>query len=1099
MFGAIAPAVHAGVAGTFTVSSIQFTAPGMIELKVVDADLNLNASAYDTATVTYSFGTNNTALTLNETLPNSGEFICYLGIAGAYILPANPPYGTIYNNYTIAAGTLTAGDEFDLSYADQSPVATTTITILYDVYESTATDISFDRSSGEYPMNGYIRLNLKDLDYNYDPTKADTVGLNWSLIDPTINNATWFNATFTETGVNTAIFRCEFSYYTDTTNFGGYTINIGTNVTAGNAVKFTNYNQTDAVFKYITMKNFARSFTVADSFTTNGDLTITVTDPNFNHKSWAKENLGSFGATSVNVTTDGNVDLFNVTGNMKETDYNTGVFTYKMPVAIGAATLNDGTLQVSAGDSKATIKYYANGTLELVTTSSWSTTQATITADKTAYRSTETAKITITAPDLNDDADNPNSATCIFPGVGNTLNSTTKVNENAVQVGNMTVTVDSLTAQSLGAQTLTFTETGVNTNIFTASLDLTKVGTSTGVALTNGDVVQVSYYDAINDGTQSVSFTIGVTAATVALDRETYPVAAPAIGAVSFKITVTDSDFNNATLIDTVTTCWWALYGSNGTIAGGFPITQVSLTETGANTAIFTKKVTFGPFGATQTNMTNGWIKVWYTDPSTAENITAVGYLRVSDGSLTTNATSVQAGDVIKVTLTEADLNTYYGTQETPTVTFDYTNTAGTSVTGLMLTLTETGANTGVFEGTLTIGKPFVANTTIVPKPGSTITFTYKDWTPSTVTAALPNFPTTATSYTKSVTMLSHTGTISLDKSEYGPGAKMTVTVVDADLNSDVTAKETILAAGQTLILRVSGVADTYYDLVEDSVSSSTFTNKTIQWAADATLIGKTFQVYYKDVTDASGNTVYAVATGTITSWDATVSFDKAYYSVGDVATVIVYNPDNNTDPTLQENIQTTVTSDHDPVGQTVTLTETGVNTGNFTGTIQVSSTIASGKVYAQTGDTLTASFVDKLPADYATTTTSKTFTGTAIVGIPVSRPVPASAQTFVDPNTGATVTSGTVGTAIGLQATVQNVDVVNKTFTAIFKVKDSAGVTISISWVTGTLVAGQSLTPGVSWTPSVAGDYTIEVLVVKTLAEPTAYSDKLTSTLTVA
>jgi len=116
-----------------------------------------------------------------------------------------------------------------------------------------------------------------------------------------------------------------------------------------------------------------------------------------------------------------------------------------------------------------------------------------------------------------------------------------------------------------------------------------------------------------------------------------------------------------------------------------------------------------------------------------------------------------------------------------------------------------------------------------------------------------------------------------------------------------------------------------------------------------------------------------------------------------------------------------------------------------------------------------------------------------------VARPVPASSQKFVDPNTGAEKTSGTVGQAIGLQATVKNVDVVSKTFTAIFKVKDASGVTISISWVTGTLAPGQELTPGVSWTPSAAGTYTVEVLVVKTLAEPTPYSDIQTKTLTVS
>ena len=135
MFGAITPVVHAGVAGTLSVSSTQFTARGIIEIKVVDADLNLNSTAYDTLQVSFTFlnstGTLNvTALTLTETLANSGEFICYLGIGGVKVTPSSPPYGTNYYVYGINPNTILAGETFDLSYIDQSPSQTTTTTIL---------------------------------------------------------------------------------------------------------------------------------------------------------------------------------------------------------------------------------------------------------------------------------------------------------------------------------------------------------------------------------------------------------------------------------------------------------------------------------------------------------------------------------------------------------------------------------------------------------------------------------------------------------------------------------------------------------------------------------------------------------------------------------------------------------------------------------------------------------------------------------------------------------------------------------------------------------------------------------------------------------
>ena len=1123
IFGTVIPAtftVAASSAGTLDVSTTRFTSTAIVQVHLVDPDLNLNATAYDTATVSYTVTSYNgstygpIAMTLNESLPNSGEFYGYFSNASSTVTAASPPYAASGANYTLTYKRvgLSSGDTITFSYSDQAPVQTVTQTVTYKAYVATASDITFDRSSLQYPMNGYIRISVKDNDYNLDPTAVDNVNLTWSITDGVNATATFTgNLWLNETGANTNVFRMNdtTSYKTDRANFADYLIDL-TGVSSGDPIKVSYLNETTPPFQYIYLMTFTRSVSVTSPFTSNGDIAITVNDPNVVQKSWSTTNdLTVVKGTFFNATTDSGTDSEWIAADLAETSAGSGIFTYTLPVVWGVVARNDSALELNVNDSKATFQYYFNGTMMSNGTATLSTTPATIAADKSQYKTTDTAKLTLIAPDINDDPTVISFATVNI--TAGAFITSIGYNYSTQIVGNLSITDNNLAAKNILATLLTFVETGVNTGIFAANLDLSNIQNHAGGALANGDTIKVSYYDAINDATSSVTFTIGVTAATVSLDRSTYPVPAPAIGAIKFKVTVTDPAANvGSSTIDTANNFWWAVYASNGTGPGlnnyQFNITNQPLTETGPNTGIFTKTITVAVVAATQTNVTNGWIKVWYTDPSTATNITATGQLTVSDGSLVVNTTSVIPGDVIQVTLTDPDLNTYSGTAETwatapNAVTFDYTNPDGNAVTtGVVLSVTETDVNTGIFTGTVTIDTAgFVANTSIAVKPGSTITFKYNDWTPSSVTSSLPNFPTTPTTYTKTVTVLSHTGTISLDKSQYGLGAIMTITVVDPDLNYDVTAKETVPAANQTLILRISGAADTYLALTEGSVNNATFTNTTYQWAVDPTTLGKTFQVYYKDAVDASGNTVYAIATGTLMSWDATVSFDKAYYSVGDVVTVIVYNPDNNTNPTVAENIVATVSSDHDPVGQTITLTETGVNTGNFTGTIQISSTIASGKVYAQTGDTLTATFTDKLPADYATTLLSKTFTGTAIVGIPVSRPVPASAQAFVDPNTGATVTSGTVGTTIGLQATVQNVDTVNKTFTAIFKVKDSAGVTISISWITGTLVAGQSLTPGVSWTPSVAGDYTIEVLVVKTLAEPTAYSDKLTSTLTVS
>jgi len=77
-------------------------------------------------------------------------------------------------------------------------------------------------------------------------------------------------------------------------------------------------------------------------------------------------------------------------------------------------------------------------------------------------------------------------------------------------------------------------ETGVDTGVFTTTLNLAKILRNDDKTLLNGDSVQVIYYDNLNTVSTSVTFTIGVAAASIELDRSTYPV--PKEGDVTFYI-----------------------------------------------------------------------------------------------------------------------------------------------------------------------------------------------------------------------------------------------------------------------------------------------------------------------------------------------------------------------------------------------------------------------------------------------------------------------------------------------------------------------------------------------------------------------------------
>jgi len=1063
---------HSSVTGQLEVSTNQFWGNALVQVHLYDPDLNLNSSAYDTATVIYTKGSNQTTLTLNESLPNSGEFYAYIRAAGTNT-PANPPYGTVYPMHKVIVAK---GDTFTLTYNDQSPVGTVSVTVKYAPYEATSSDLFFDRSNLEYPMNGYIRLEVKDLDWNLDPTDKDSIPLNFSLYNPVSGKTAWVNTTATETSENSAIFRIETSYYTDN-NFAGYAKNLtAIGLTSGSVVKVTYTNETTPPYKYIKFKTFSVSLNVASTFTTAGDLTITVVDPNMNHKSWDAEALGSFGGTNVTVTFGS--DTVTLTSALNETGADSGTFTATVPVVIGNVA-SDSKLQVVVplpSGKSASIKYYSNGTLKAETSSTLSTTSATIDSDKTMYKADATVQLTLTAPDLNYESSDINFVQCNIPSTG--LIDSLNIPVDSQNVGKFTIKVNGLVANSSGAQTLVFLETDVNTGVFTASLDLSKIRNHVGGALTNGDSVQVIYADQINGVSASVTFTIGVAAASISLDRSTYPV--PKEGTITIYINVTDSEANTNPSTIERPTAYLDVYFYNGTLQSS---NAVTLTETGPDTGIFTGSFSLGKSSVAA--YINGWVKALYVDPSTGKNITAIATLLATDASISVDVATVKAGDEFTVIVNDQDSNFDSESVEYVNVNCEYTNTGGTTVKSV-LRLTETDVNTGVFNLSRTVGLNIMA------KPGTTITLTYNDTTPSYITAS-SGYPSTPVKYTATVKVASFTGTLTTDKTEYGIGSEMIVTVNDLDLNTDITRAEQV-----TVTLRVSGMADQTLTLDEKNASSSEFTYK-YTWPTSSSYIGKTFQIYYKDEADASGSTKYAIITGTIKSWDGVVEFEKANYNIGEIAVITITDPDGNIHPDRIENLNVTVTSDSDPLGQTITATETDVNTGVFTARIQVSSTFETGKVYAKIGDTLYAAYKDKYPADYATTEKSKTFTGTAVVGVPVERPVPASDQKFVDPNTGAEKTEGKVGETIMLQVTVTNVDATNKTFTAIFKVKDLTGATIYIGWASGTLTPGQSFTPAISWTPTAAGTYTIEVLVVKSISEPTPYSDKLSMELVVA
>ena len=80
----------------------------------------------------------------------------------------------------------------------------------------------------------------------------------------------------------------------------------------------------------------------------------------------------------------------------------------------------------------------------------------------------------------------------------------------------------------------------------------------------------------------------------------------------------------------------------------------------------------------------------------------------------------------------------------------------------------------------------------------------------------------------------------------------------------------------------------------------------------------------------------------------------------------------------------------------------------------------------------------------------------------------------------------------IQIVADLTNNQYKDQSFAYLVQIKDVNGVTVSLSWITGLLSAGQTMSPAQSWTPSVEGTYTAEIFVWASIDNPDALSAPL-------
>ena len=157
-------------------------------------------------------------------------------------------------------------------------------------------------------------------------------------------------------------------------------------------------------------------------------------------------------------------------------------------------------------------------------------------------------------------------------------------------------------------------------------------------------------------------------------------------------------------------------------------------------------------------------------------------------------------------------------------------------------------------------------------------------------------------------------------------------------------------------------------------------------------------------------------------------------------------------------------------------------------------------KIYHFTdGDTVTAEYEDNtLPVPY-TTADELDITATYLIGtvvLPLERAPAANLRTVDAFGNGLDAVS--VDQQVQISADLANGQDREQTFAYLVQIQDGNGVTVSLAWITGSLSAGQSFSPALSWIPTQAGTYIATAFVWESVDNPTALSPPVSITVTV-
>ncbi|MGI0074102.1 MAG: hypothetical protein ACREA3_09860, partial [Nitrosotalea sp.] len=542
-------------------------------------------------------------------------------------------------------------------------------------------------------------------------------------------------------------------------------------------------------------------------------------------------------------------------------------------------------------------------------------------------------------------------------------------------------------------------------------------------------------------------------------------------------------------------------------------------------------------------------LTVTYFDTSDAsghtQTVTDSATFDLRNGVLQSDKSVYIIGSDMILTLVEPDLN--LDSQQAETAPLDLVEWDSHAFKGTMgplgqqqaafdakpSTFVETGKDTGIFQAVIKIPKQLGTN---LLERGEQIHLEYTDWGPAGAKIVGANSQDIElTIYTSNFG-----ATVELDQKVYTWTDRVYITVVAPDHNFDPNLVDVIGDNSENVVTVSTRGNSIGYKLTETGVDTGIFTGYVIL-TGDPGLKGGTTQGNGVDgagtePTGAIGNgaticppsnpcgptdgflpaedsdgvsvsfefTRDQTVTGSaLIRWNiGEVKWLQPSYPANGQGVLQIVDPDMNLNPKAVDKFDTSVWSDSDSGGIKLTMTETGQDTGIFQGTVYFTTNFQSSgnRLHVAEGDTVTGEYKDRtLPAPYTPADqlrlTATTFIGTIVP--PLER-APATNPRIVDSFGNAITGAVKVGQQIQVTADLANGQDRDQPFAYLVQIQDANGVTVSLSWITGTLTAGQSLNPAQSWTPSASGTYTAQIFVWQSIDNPNALSPPLSTTINV-